>query len=69
MPHTTQHPLKILRRREVQARTGLPCSSLYALIALGNFPEPIKLSINRVGWLEHQIDVWIVQRAQRRTTI
>ncbi len=66
MSKTTQRPLKVLRRRDVQARTGLPCSSLYALMADGAFPHPIQLSANRVGWLEHEIQDWIAQRACHR---
>ncbi|MHB1300819.1 MAG: helix-turn-helix transcriptional regulator [Burkholderiales bacterium] len=66
MSRASQAPLKVLRRREVQLRTGLPCSSLYALIAQGDFPQPIPLSINRVGWLEHEIDDWIMRRANSR---
>ncbi len=69
MSRTTQPPLKVLRRREVQLRTGLPSSSLYALIAQGEFPHPIQLSVNRVGWLEHEINDWIAQRANGRNAI
>ncbi len=69
MSRTSQMPLKVLRRREVQLRTGLPCSSLYALIAQGAFPQSIPLSVNRVGWLEHEVDNWIAERAQRRNSI
>jgi hypothetical protein len=39
----SQASIKILRRRDVQAMTGLPCSSLYAAIAAGSFPKPIPL--------------------------
>lgn len=69
MSRTSQPQLKVLRRREVQLRTGLPCSSLYALIAQGTFPQPIQLSVNRVGWLEHEINDWIAQRVQSRSSI
>ncbi len=56
--------LIVLRRRQVEARTGLGRSSLYALIAGGQFPTPIRLSANTVGWLEHEIDGWIAERTK-----
>ena len=59
-----QHGLVILRRRQVESRTGLARSSIYALIAAGHFPEPIRLTPNTVGWLEHEVEQWIAQRIQ-----
>jgi prophage regulatory protein len=52
----------ILRRRQVEARVGLSRSTLYALIAEGLFPEPIHLSAQAVGWLEHEVDSWLEER-------
>ena len=64
MSRPIQPRLIVLRRRQVEARTGLGRSSLYALIAGGQFPTPIRLSANTVGWLEHEIDGWISERAK-----
>ena len=64
MSKTHQPKLSVLRRRQVEERTGLARSSLYALIADGQFPAPIRLSANTVGWLEHEIDDWIAGRAK-----
>ena len=64
MSRTIQPKLTVLRRRQVEGRTGLGRSSLYALIANGQFPAPIRLSANTVGWLEHEIDAWIAERAK-----
>ena len=62
MSKAIQPRLCVLRRRQVEARTGLGRSSLYALIAAGQFPSPIRLSANTDGWLEHEIDAWIAER-------
>ena len=59
-----QHGLTVLRRPQVQRRTGLARSSMYALIASGQFPSPINLTAHTVGWLEHEIESWIAQRTQ-----
>jgi len=61
--NTTAKPLVILRRNQVEARTGLSCSTLYRRISEGTFPAPIDLGGGRsVGWLEHEIDDFIAAR-------
>lgn len=59
----TQQPLMILRRKQVESRTGLSRSTIYARIAAGLFPSPIDLGGGRaVGWLESEIDQWVQSR-------
>ena len=59
--------LSILRRPQVQARTGLARSTIYELISVGRFPSAIRLSDRTVGWLECEINDWIASRvAQSR---
>lgn len=56
-------PLTILRRKQVESRTGLSRSTIYARIAAGLFPSPIDLGGGRaVGWLESEIDQWVQSR-------
>lgn len=50
---------RILRRPEVEARTGLKRSTLYSAIKNGEFPTPIKISERSVGWTESSINKWI----------
>lgn len=59
---TTNQSLVILRRKQVEARTAMPRSSMYAAIKAGTFPAPISLGEKSVGWLEHEIDTWISSR-------
>jgi prophage regulatory protein len=54
--------LKIEKRKQVEARTGLSHSSIYQKVAEGTFPKPIRLSAQSVGWLSHERDAWIEQR-------
>jgi len=60
----------ILRRPQVQARTGLARSTIYELVSAGRFPAPIRLSDRTVGWLESEIEGWIASRVtqSRRTS-
>ncbi len=56
----SQNALRILRRKQVESRTGLSRSTIYARIAEGSFPRPIDLGGGRaVGWLESEIDSWL----------
>ena len=52
----------LLRRKQVEARTGLTRSTLYALISEGKFPKPIPLVGRTVAWTESSIDRWIAER-------
>jgi len=58
----------ILRRPEVEKATGLPTSTLYAKIASGDFPKPIRLGPRAVGWLEDDIAQWQESRIASRDT-
>ena len=52
----------ILRISDVTARTGLPRSSIYLKISLGEFPQPISLGTRAVGWISNEVDAWIDSR-------
>jgi prophage regulatory protein len=49
----------LLRRPDVQQRTGLSRSSLYNLIKEGRFPRPVQISDRSVAWVSDDIDSWI----------
>lgn len=53
---------RLLRLAEVLARTGLARSAVYAYIKSGAFPTPIPLApeSRAVGWIEREIEEWIV---------
>jgi prophage regulatory protein len=50
---------RLLRRREVALLTGLSRSSLYRLMATGDFPGPVHISSNAVAWPESEVHDWI----------
>lgn len=56
--------LTILRRKQVEERTGLSRSAIYAMKARGEFPQPVKLTRKAVGWPAHVIDRWLASRVQ-----
>ena len=62
MENATNTPA-LLRRKEVEAKTGLPRSAIYEMIQEGKFPAQVKLGIGRcVAWVESDIDQWIQDR-------
>lgn len=54
--------LRMLRRRQVEARTGLSRSTIYAGVNAGTFPKPVHLGAQAVGWIESEVDAWLRKR-------
>lgn len=57
---------RILRLPAVTARIGLSRSTIYAAIAVKEFPQPIRLGERAVGWLESDIERWLEVRKALR---
>lgn len=57
------HPQEaLLRRREVEARTGLSRSSIHQLIRDKKFPANIELHGRCRCWVASEVDAWIAAR-------
>ena len=56
----------ILRLPAVMARTGLSRSTVYLRISEDNFPTPVQLGGRAVGWVEAEIDEWLVHQIENR---
>lgn len=52
----------ILRRKDVEACTGLSRSAIYQMMAEGKFPRPVRLGLRAVGWHSSSIEAWIASR-------
>ncbi|ARD39373.1 AlpA family transcriptional regulator [Edwardsiella ictaluri] len=65
--------IKILRMNDVIQKTGLARSTIYDRLNHksprydDSFPKPIKIGLSAVGWLEHEINAWILDKANTRT--
>ena len=51
--------LNLLRCAEVEKRTSLCDSSMYAVIKAGTFPRPLKIAHGSVAWVEADINQWL----------
>ena len=56
---------RILRRPEVEARTGLSRSTIYLWIQHGEFPKPVALGARLVGWRESDLTAWLEARTEK----
>lgn len=57
---------RLLRRPIVEDRTGHCRSSIYALMASGDFPKPVRIGEKSVAWVEDEIDAWVEARIAAR---
>ncbi len=69
-----QSALTILRHKQVEARTGLSHSSIYAHLRQNpkrpgdyapTFPKPIFVGAKAVGWIEGEIDAWLTAQIEK----
>lgn len=54
--------LRMRRRRQVEADTGMRRSTLYDHIRRGVFVPPIRMGANSVAWLEHEMQAVLAAR-------
>lgn len=54
----------ILRLPAVIQRTGLSRSTIYLRMAGKSFPSPVSLGGRAVGWVEEDVDEWIVTKIE-----
>ena len=64
----------ILRRKQVEIRTGLSRSTIYARFRRNHkrpgdydptFPKPVSIGVKAVGWIESEIDEWLNAQIQK----
>lgn len=60
--------MKVIRLQQVIEMTGLGRSTIYKYISEDWFPKPIPLGGRSVGWLESEVQEWILARIEERDT-
>ncbi|WP_186034748.1 helix-turn-helix transcriptional regulator [Burkholderia gladioli] len=63
--HHGGRQVKALRIKDVATKIGLGQSTIYRLVAQGDFPKPFEIMPKRNAWLEEDVDAWLAQRAGR----
>ena len=64
MADASQQRHCILRRKQVEARTGPSRTTIYARIKAGTFPAPVSLGPRAVGWIEGDVHRWLSDRIE-----
>jgi prophage regulatory protein len=65
---TNEGSFKILRLPQVCEVTGLCRSMIYQLEADLRFPQRVKIGVRAVGWLDKEVNAWLIRRiAMSRT--
>jgi len=69
-----QAALTILRRKQVEARSGLSRSSIYSRMRFNpkrpgdydpTFPRPVSIGAKAVGWIEAEVEAWLTAQIQK----
>lgn len=54
--------MRLIRLKEVTDKTGLGHSSIYKLMANGEFPQSVQLNVRAVAWVGSDVKEWFVVR-------
>jgi prophage regulatory protein len=66
--------ITILRRKQVEARTGLSRSAIYGKLRRDpkrpseydpTFPRPVSLGARAVGWIESELEAWLAAQVEK----
>ncbi|AMR67344.1 helix-turn-helix transcriptional regulator [Aquipseudomonas alcaligenes] len=58
--------MRLIRLKEVMRATGLARSTIYKYIAEESFPKPVSLGERCVGWVDDEVQDWIMARIEER---
>lgn len=58
---------RLIRIKQVRARTGLCRSEIYRRVRGGTFPAPVKLGPQTSAWSAEEVSQWIADRLSERS--
>ncbi len=61
-----RNSMRLIKLKEVMAKTSLGHSSIYKFISEGTFPKQVSLGAKSVAWVESEVDDWIMERIGER---
>jgi len=65
-PRTTLAP-RLLRLPDVESRTGLKKSTIYAAMRAGTFPQSVMVGSRSVAWRAAEVDAWCEGRPTKES--
>ena len=63
------NPKQLIDKKELTKLVKYSPQHIARLEKAGQFPQRLKLGQNRVAWLLQEVEDWIEERVQRRTTL
>ncbi|MGL5040136.1 MAG: helix-turn-helix transcriptional regulator [Aeromonas sp.] len=63
----TAQETRFIRMKEVCAKVGLAKSTLWELVARGQFPQKVHLGERTVAFIESEVDAWMAERIAARS--
>lgn len=63
---TSSTERRMIRRREVEKKTGFKRSHIYSLMKQGQFPRAVRLGVRAVGWDSNEVEQWLARRRENR---
>jgi prophage regulatory protein len=63
------HPKQLIDKKELTKLVKYSPQHIARLEKAGQFPKRLKLGQNRVAWLLQEVEDWIEERVQQRTTL
>jgi len=58
--------MRLIKLKEVMAKTSLGRSTIYEFMTKGSFPKQVLLGVKSVAWLKTEVDDWIMDRIGER---
>ena len=58
--------MRLLTKKEVRSKVCYSPQHIARLEKAGLFPKRVQLGLNRVGWVEEEVDQWIRDRIDDR---
>ncbi|MGL5289311.1 MAG: helix-turn-helix transcriptional regulator [Aeromonas sp.] len=62
----TAPEMRFIRMKEVCAKVGLAKSTLWELVARGQFPQKVYLGERTIAFIESEVDAWMAERIAAR---
>lgn len=57
---------RLIRKHELEAKVGLSDTTIWRLEKEGKFPKRRKINGHSVGWVESEVDTWILKLGRRK---
>jgi len=56
---------KLIRRHQLEANLGISRSTIYQMMASGEFPKPLRIGRRAVGWRVEDIEKWLEEMQEQ----